>query len=79
MSEVQIHRQLGRLEAQVEALERRAEAADERAERMAGQVSAMHDVLMQAKGGWRAMVMVGSVSAAVGALAAKLLALIHWR
>ena len=64
-----LHRDMGRLEARLQAAEMRA--AD-----MQRKVDEMHSLLMQAKGGWRAMVMVGSVSAAVGALAAKVVAVV---
>lgn len=49
------------------------DAADMRAADMQRKVDEMHRLLMQAQGGWRVMVMVGSASAAVGALVAKLL------
>lgn len=36
-------------------------------------IRAIRDVMMQAKGGWRALVIVGGVSGTVGALIGKLL------
>lgn len=44
-----------------------------RAADMQRKVDEMHRLLMQAQGGWKAMVMVGTASAAVGALVAKIL------
>lgn len=61
-----IHRDLGRLEAQVAALTRQLEA-------MQTQVREMHDAITSAKGGWRVLVGVGAVAASVGALVTKLL------
>lgn len=49
------------------------EAAEMRAADMQRKVDEMHRLLMQAQGGWKAMVMVGTASAAVGALVAKIL------
>lgn len=65
-AEPSLHRDLGRLEERMRAAEMRT--AD-----MQHKVDEMHRLLMQAQGGWRAMVMVGSASAAVGALVAKIL------
>lgn len=67
MSETQLHRDLGRLEA-------RLDASEARTRDMQLKVDEMHRLLMQAQGGWKVMVMVGGASAAVGAAASKLLA-----
>lgn len=65
-SETQLHQDIGRLQGRVDALTSQVST-------METQLREIHAVVMQAQGGWRAMVMVGSVSAAVGALAAKLI------
>lgn len=64
--DVQLHRDVGRIEGQVEALERRL--AD-----MQDKVDEMHRVLMRAQGGWRMLLMVGSLSAAIGAVLTKVI------
>lgn len=67
----QLHRDVGRLEGDVKAI-------DSRVRDMQEKVDEMHRLLMQAQGGWRVMVMVGSASAAIGALVAKMIGLV-WR
>jgi hypothetical protein len=79
VTDAQLHQDLGYLRAKVEALEDVVEHVRSVQSVQGEKIAAIHDVLMQAKGGWRAMVMVGSVSAAVGAVAAKAIALIPWR
>lgn len=54
----QINRDVGRIEGDVRALDRRVQD-------MQGKVDEMHRLLMQAQGGWKTMVAVGSLSAAV--------------
>lgn len=57
-------REIGRLIAKVDHLE--ADVAS-----MRKQVADMHDVLMQAKGSWRALVLVAGMAAALGAMLTK--------
>ncbi len=57
-------RDFGRLEAEVESL--RNEVAGLRAD-----VRELLAIVSQAKGGWRTLVMVGSVAGAIGAFLAK--------
>lgn len=64
--DTQLHQDIGRLQGRVDALTSQVST-------MEAQLRDIHGVVMQAQGGWRAMVMVGSVSAAVGAIAAKAL------
>jgi hypothetical protein len=65
-SDPQIHQDIGRLQGRVDALTVQVST-------MEAQLRDVHGVVMRAQGGWRAMVMVGSVSAAVGAIAAKVI------
>ncbi len=65
MSDVQLHQDFGRLQGKFEAMENRVAV-------MERQLADVHEVVMKAQGGWRAMVMVGSVSAAAGALMVKI-------
>lgn len=68
--DMQLHRDIGRLEGRVAALE--SQVAE-----MKEMVSAMHDTMMQARGSWRLMLVVGSAAAGVGALIASLLGAFH--
>lgn len=66
-----LHRDIGRLEGQVRALE--GQVSD-----MKGKVDEMHEAMMQAAGGWRVLLAVGSVAAVIGAGVTKLLGVL-WR
>jgi hypothetical protein len=60
-----LHQDLGKLQGEFTAMERRVAV-------MERQLADVHGVVMRAQGSWRALVVVGSVSAAAGALLAKL-------
>lgn len=62
---MQLHQDLGRLQGELQAMKERVTV-------MERQLADVHSVVMKAQGGWRAMVMVGSVSAAAGALMVKI-------
>ena len=68
-TELQLHRDLGRMDEKLAAHERRLQ----KVERM---VEDIHKAVTEAKGGWRMLVIIGSVSATVGAAVAKLFAYI---
>lgn len=69
--EAQLHRDLGRLEAQVASLSAQLLL-------MQTQVREMHDAITSAKGGWKVLVGVGTVSAGITAVLAKVLG-VFWR
>lgn len=71
MTEPQIHRDLGRLEATVKALAESQKKTEER-------VQDIHDAVMAAKGGWKALVIVGAISSALTGLAMKLAGLLRF-
>ena len=66
-----LHRDIGRLEAQVSALTSQLAT-------MQSQVREMHDAITSAKGGWRVLVGVGAVAATLSAALTKLLGAV-WR
>lgn len=66
MSDPQLHQDLGRLQGELLAMKDRVTV-------MERQLADVHAVVMKAQGSWRALVMVGSVSAAAGALFAKII------
>lgn len=67
---MQLHRDLGRLEGRVAALEAQVSSMHE-------MVADMHDTMMQARGSWRLMLVVGSSAAAMGAMVSSVLGLFH--
>lgn len=56
--DAKLHRDIGRLEATVEQLAESQQRTEQR-------VQAIHDVVMSAKGGWKTLVVVGSISSAL--------------
>lgn len=66
-----LHRDIGRLEAQVSTLTHQCA-------QMQAQVREMHDAITSAKGGWRVLVGVGAVAATLSAALTKLLG-VMWR
>jgi len=72
VTDPQIHRDLGRIDAtlsqqgeQIRRLVESNEATDQR-------VKEMHDVLMQARGGWKTLLTVGAISSALTTVVLKL-------
>ena len=77
----QIHRDMGRLEGELSSLKAefsayKVETREAMAD-MSRMVSAMHDAMMQAKGGWRLMFIVGSAAGALVALGASFIGMSH--
>lgn len=77
MNDPQIHRDLGRIDAtlsaqgeQIRQLVQSNEATDRR-------VKEMHDVLMQARGGWKTLLTVGAISSALTTVVLKLWAMLR--
>lgn len=68
--DAQIHRDLGGLNARMNALEASFERRMGAVETKVGQV---HDVITTAKGGWKTLVVIGSFGAALGAGVTKLI------
>ena len=71
MTDPQLHRDLGKLEATVSALAESQKKTEER-------VQDIHDAVMAAKGGWKALVIVGAISSALTGLAMKLAGLLRF-
>lgn len=67
---MQLHRDIGRLEGRVASLESQIAGMNE-------MVSAMHDAMMQAKGGWKLVFIVGSAAGALAASIAGLFGIFH--
>lgn len=65
-NDLQMHRDMGRLEGQVAALNGQVAG-------MQSKINEMHDAIVSARGGWRVLVVVGGAIAAVSSLLTKLL------
>lgn len=64
--DAQLHRDIGRLEGRVMALESTVAEMKE-------MIGDMHETITQAKGGWKTLIVVGSIGAAIGTGLTKLL------
>lgn len=67
----ELHHEIGRHDAKIEALEREVHA-------LRDDVADIKRMLSEAKGGWKMLMMVGGMSAAIGAAAAKLATWAGW-
>jgi len=62
---MELHHEIGRHDAKIEALEREVHA-------LRADVAEIKQMLSEAKGGWKTLMLVGGCSAAVGAFVDKL-------
>lgn len=69
---MELHTQIGRHDAQIEALERDIKNLREDIREMSNTLREINRTLSEAKGGWRTLMLVGGVAATVGAGVAKL-------
>ncbi len=77
MSEQDTHRALGRLEGEQQAVQRELEQMREDLADLKRNLAHVVAVLDQAKGSWRAMVVIGSIAATLSAGITALIS--HWR
>lgn len=78
MNDPTIHRDLGRIDATLDAQGKQIAALIESQERTEARVQAIHDVVMAARGGWKALVIVGAISSALTGLVLKLAGLVKF-
>jgi chromosome condensin MukBEF ATPase and DNA-binding subunit MukB len=64
-------REFGQLETEVKHLRGEVENLVKTLDTMAGQIREMRDAMAQAKGGWKTVMTLVSISGAIGALIAK--------
>lgn len=62
-----LHRDLGRVEGRIEAYEQRLARVEE-------MVADIHEAVLKARGGWKMLLAVGTLSASIGAFLTKILA-----
>ena len=67
MTENELHRDLGRMETEIQELKRRVGNVE-------ALMSDVHKIVTEARGGWKTLLAVGGASAAVGAAVAKVVA-----
>lgn len=69
----EIHRDLGKHDAQIEALTVQFNRMHNDMQKMLEELQSIQATLSEAKGGWKLMVMVGGAGAALGAIIIKVL------
>lgn len=69
--EPSIHHDLGRHDAQIEALQEQVRQLHRDMQTMNATLSSISKTLSEARGGWKAMMLVGGIAATVGAIVAK--------
>ena len=72
MSE-EIHRDLGKHDAQIEALNLQVNRMYDDMQQMMGQLTTIQQTLSEAKGGWKTLMWVGGLSAVLGGIVAKVI------
>jgi hypothetical protein len=71
MSE-EIHRDLGKHDAQIEALKEQVNHLHEDMKLVMEQLSSIQQTLSEAKGGWRALLWISGLSATIGGVVVKI-------
>lgn len=69
--EMEVHRDLGKHDAQIEALQTRVERLHQDMGTVLDELAKINQVLSEAKGGWKAMMIASGFASAVTALAMK--------
>lgn len=72
MSE-EIHRDLGKHDAQIEALNLQVNRMYSDMQQMMGQLTTIQKTLSEARGGWKTLMWVGGLSAALGGIVVKVM------
>lgn len=77
MENPNIHHDLGRHDAQIEALQEQVKQLHADMLAMNATLQKINNTLSEAKGGWKTLMLVGGIAAAVGATFSKLAAWFH--
>ncbi|EED40792.1 hypothetical protein N7643_04310 [Stenotrophomonas maltophilia] len=72
MSDMQIHRDMGRMEATIKAQGEQITTLVQQQKEMQAQVQEIHDVLTEARGSWKTLLMVGGLSSFITGLLFKI-------
>jgi hypothetical protein len=70
---LEIHRDLGKHEAQIESLNEQVKRMHEDQQLMMAQLADIKQTLSEAKGGWKTLMWVGGFSAALGGIIVKVM------
>lgn len=73
--EMEIHRDLGRHEAEIESLQRQLSSMESELREVKECLQSIRETLSEAKGGWKTLVWLSGISATAGALIFKLLSI----
>ena len=73
-----IHHDLGRHDAQIEGLQQQVKQLHRDMQAMNETLVEINRTLSEARGGWKTLMLVGGIAAAVGASFAKLAAWLNW-
>lgn len=76
--EPEIHRDLGKHDAQIDSLNHEVRRLHEDMASIATQLAQINQTLSEAKGGWRTLMMVAGFSATVGGVLVKLLSWLNF-
>jgi chromosome segregation ATPase len=72
-----VQRDIGRLEASQDAMADDIHELREDVKEIKAQIADIHEILSQAKGGWRTLLMIGGLSSAVTVIVSKLVSFIR--
>lgn len=78
MENPSIHHDLGRHDAQIEALQQQVKQLHTDMQAMNATLQQINTTLSEARGGWKTLMMVGGIAAAVGAAVSKLATFLGW-
>lgn len=73
-----IHHDIGRHDAQIEALQEQVRQLHKDMQKMNATLSEINNTLSEARGGWKTLMLVGGIAAAVGAAFSKVATFLGW-
>jgi prefoldin subunit 5 len=78
MENPSIHHDLGRHDAQIESLQQQVRQLHTDMQTMNATLGEINRTLSEARGGWKTLMLVGGIAAAVGATVAKIATWLGW-
>jgi prefoldin subunit 5 len=78
MENPSIHHDLGRHDAQIESLQQQVRQLHADMQTMNATLGEINRTLSEARGGWKTLMLVGGIAAAVGATVAKIATWLGW-